>query len=140
MPGIIHKMHHAIRNTDDTIEIWGDGSARRESVYSVDLADGIGHPLSRIDAMPTLVNLGVGTDHTVLDYYQAGGVMGWQGRFVFNLNRPTGFRQKLVPTERQTQQGWSPKTTLRDGLRMTHAYFLTCPEAGEGLSAERQSG
>jgi len=131
VPGIIHKMHAAIRNAKDEIEIWGDGSARRESMYSADLADGIWHLLKRIDAMPALVNLGIGHDHTVLAYYQAAAaVMGWRGQFVFNLNRPVGFRQKLVSVERQAQLGWSPKTTLQDGIGLTYAYFLSLPASG----------
>ena len=41
IPSIIVKLHNAIINKIDNVEIWGDGSVRREFMYSSDLADAI---------------------------------------------------------------------------------------------------
>lgn len=126
LPGIIHKMHHALRDGVDEIEIWGDGSARREFMYSADLADGIWFLLSKLNEMPSMVNLGIGRDHTVMEYYQyVAEVIAWHGKFVFNHDRPVGFRQKLVSIERQMALGWNPSTSLSDGIAITYSYYLS---------------
>ncbi len=131
VPGIISKVHRALRDGSREVEIWGDGSARREFMYSADLADGIWHLADKLDEMPGIVNLGVGNDRTVLEYYQAvAEAVGWRGRFSFNLERPVGVRRKLVSISRQTALGWSPSTSLREGIALTYQYFLGLPEAG----------
>ena len=38
MPAIVRKIHEAVLSGAPTVEIWGDGSARRESLYTGDLA------------------------------------------------------------------------------------------------------
>jgi len=129
VPGIIHKTHCALKGKQSRIEIWGDGHARREFMYSVDLADGIWHLVRRLHAMPALVNLGVGEDHSILEYYKAAAdVIGWQGTYLFNPDKPAGMPQKLVSIEQQTQLGWAPRTSLQDGIGMAYEYYLSRPE------------
>ena len=128
--GIIYKIHHAQTRGHEDVEIWGDGSARREFLFSTDLAEGIWHMAERMDDMPSMVNLGFGQDHSVLDYYRfVAEIIGWNGVFNFNLDRPIGVNHKLVDTTRQNALGWSPTTSLPDGIAITYKYFLTLPEA-----------
>ncbi len=132
VPAIIRKVHEAKRDGADTVEIWGDGTARREFMYGADMADGVWSAFLRIDDMPQVMNIGIGTDHSVNDYYAAAAeVIGWQGRFVHDLDRPTGMKQKLVSTARQEAFGWQPKVSLRDGIRQTYDYFLETSRAPE---------
>ena len=133
VPGIISKFHQALINGQEKIEIWGDGTARREFMYAADLADGIWHMVDRLDELPAMVNLGMGHDRSILEYYQtAAEVVGWQGRYVFNHGRPEGMRQKKVSTTRQTSLGWLPTTSLRDGLAKTYQYYLTFSQSNSG--------
>ncbi len=126
LPAIIYKVHHALMNGHQEVEIWGDGNAQREFMYSGDVADGIWHFVNRIAEMPNMVNLGVGYEHTILEYYQAvADVLEWSGSFKFDLSRPVGMKRKLVSTKRQTALGWSPAISLRDGIQLTYEYFLT---------------
>ena len=99
VPGIIHKVHQALLNSRQEVEIWGDGSARREFMFSADLADGLWHLVDLLEEMPSTVNLGVGFDRTILEYYQiVAETIGWQGQFTFDLGQPAGMKQKLVAT------------------------------------------
>ncbi len=126
IPGILHKTHRARTHNESRIEVWGDGQARREFMYSADLADGIWHLARRIEDMPPMMNLGVGADHTVLAYYRAvADVIGWQGTYVFNRDRPEGMAQKLVSTAWQSRLGWTPGTPLREALALTYAHYCT---------------
>lgn len=126
IPAIIRKVHQAKAQGLSTVEIWGDGSARREFMYSGDLANYLSFAIHHFDALPGLMNVGVGNDHSVLEYYETvSAVIGWSGRFSFDLSRPAGMRRKLVSTQRQTTMGWQPGTTLLDGIRLTYEHFLS---------------
>jgi len=71
------------------------------------------------------MNLGVGTDYTIKEYYESvAQVIGWQGEFVFDKSKPTGMAQKLSDTSLQTKWGWQPKKTLKEGIRLTYKYYL----------------
>ena len=125
LPAIIHKIHHAKITGKQSVEIWGDGSARREFMYIEDLADAIYFALESISDIPDLMNIGVGTDYTIKEYYESvAKVIGWQGEFVFDHSKPTGMAQKLSDTSLQSKWGWQPKTTLKEGIRLTYKYYL----------------
>lgn len=125
VPAIIRKMHEAARDNAPTVEMWGDGMARREFMYSADLADAVWECVERFDEVPQLLNLGIGRDYTINEYYQtAAEVVGWSGSFVHDLSKPTGMKQKLVSDERQKAFGWQPATSLREGMARTYAHFL----------------
>ncbi len=125
LPAIINKIHRAKINKEESVEIWGDGSARREFLYGGDLADAIFFLLDRFEQCPTLTNIGLGTDYTVDEYYQTTAeVIGYVGDFNHDLSKPVGMRQKLVSTSTQEKMGWSPSTNLFDGIKLTYEYYL----------------
>ena len=125
LPAIIHKIHHAKITDKQSVEIWGDGSARREFMYVEDLADAIYFSMESILDIPDLMNIGVGTDYTIKEYYESvAKVIGWQGEFVFDYSKPTGMAQKLSDISLQSKWGWQPKTTLKEGIRLTYKYYL----------------
>lgn len=132
LPAIIRKVHEAKQSGAGTVEIWGDGTARREFMFSGDLADGVWHAVAHFDDLPGCMNIGLGHDHSINEYYAiAAEVIGWRGEFTHDLSRPTGMKQKLMAVDRQTAFGWSPKTSLQDGIAQTYAHFLEL----EGASA-----
>lgn len=125
IPAIIRKTHEAKCRGDQTIEIWGDGSARREFMYAGDLADAVHEFIDRFDDAPSLMNIGLGEDHTVLQYYMlVARVLGWKGEFTFDVTKPAGMRRKVVDVSRQKKWGWLPSTSLEDGIRKTYESFL----------------
>jgi GDP-L-fucose synthase len=122
---IIHKVHKAKTGKDETVEIWGDGTARREFMYAGDLADCIVEAIRRFDTLPATMNVGAGSDHAVNDYYAiAAEILGWQGRFVHDPAKPVGMKRKLVSVERQTAWGWKPKTELRRGIARAYEHYV----------------
>lgn len=126
IPAVIHKMHEAKEAEVTTVDIWGDGLARREFMYAGDFADAVIYALDHFEDMPDLMNVGIGGDYAINDYYEtAASVIGWNGTFSHDLTKPVGMRQKLVSIDRQTSWGWKPKTSLQDGIRQTYDYYLT---------------
>lgn len=134
IPAIIHKLHEAKMSDSKTVDIWGDGSARREFMYAGDMADCMARAIEHFDTLPDLMNVGVGTDLSVNDYYAAAAhVIGYAGAFSHDLSKPVGMKQKLVDTKRAAEWGWTAPTSLEDGLRKTYDYYL----ATRGLAGAR---
>ncbi|MBA4177904.1 MAG: GDP-fucose synthetase [Leptothrix sp. (in: Bacteria)] len=125
VPAVIHKLHVAVQQGNDTVEIWGDGSARREFMYAGDLADALVAAIRRFDSLPDYMNVGLGHDHSIDDYYRAAAdVVGFKGKFVHDTSKPVGMARKLVHVGRQTAWGWSAQHSLRDGLALTYQFYL----------------
>lgn len=125
LPAIIHKVHQAKNNNENIVEIWGDGLARREFMYAGDFADAIIRAVHHFDSLPSYMNVGLGHDYTINNYYQAvADVIGFEGSFVHNLDKPVGMSRKLVNIDRQTSWGWSPKHDLTLGIQKTYEFYL----------------
>ena len=125
VPAIIHKVHQAKQSGLQVVEIWGDGTARREFMYAGDLADALIRAIKEFGTLPSLMNVGLGHDHTINEYYQAAAeVMGYTGGFVHDLSKPVGMARKLVSVERQKAWGWSAQHAMREGIEKTYSYYL----------------
>jgi GDP-L-fucose synthase len=104
VPSVIHKMHTALSQGSSTVEIWGDGSARREFMYAGDLADAVITALQRFDGLPDVTNVGLGHDYSVNEYYAAAArIMNWSGSFVHDLTKPVGMKRKLTDVSKISQ-------------------------------------
>ena len=126
VPAIIHKIHEAKMKDQQSVEIWGDGTVRREFMYAGDLADAIWKAVSDFNAAPDIFNCGLGYDYSVNEYYQAAARMiGWNGEFIHLLDKPVGMTQKLADVSRQKYWGWTPSTSLEDGLAKTYEFYLS---------------
>ena len=120
----INKLTKAIHEELKEVEIWGNGEARREFMYASDLADAIYYALDRFDKMPQILNIGVGEDHTINEYYSVvAKVIGYEGDIVFDSSKPDGNPRKLLDSTLINSLGWNSSMKLEEGLSNTFSWF-----------------
>ena len=124
LPAVIKKIHEAKEKNQDTLDIWGDGEARREFMYAEDLADFIYYALENFEKMPQNINVGLGHDYTINEYYEViAEVIGYKGTFMHDLSKPVGMRQKLIDDTKLQIFGWQHKTSLKEGIEKIYEYY-----------------
>ncbi|WP_454982997.1 GDP-L-fucose synthase family protein [Capnocytophaga sputigena] len=124
VPAVIRKIYEAKQKGIKEVEIWGDGLSRREFMFAGDLADFVFYALENFDKMPQNLNVGLGTDYTINEYYQSiAKIIGYEGSFIHDLSKPMGMKKKMIDNTLLTAFGWKPKTSLENGLKQTLEYF-----------------
>ena len=125
IPAAIQKVVEAKQQDNGQVNIWGDGTARREFMYAGDLADFIFHAVENFNTMPQNLNVGLGHDYTINEYYQViADVVGFTGKFSHDASRPVGMKKKLVDTGQLNKFGWRYQTELISGIQQTVSYYL----------------
>jgi GDP-L-fucose synthase len=124
IPAVIRKIHEAKLAGSKTVSIWGDGAARREFMSATDLADFIYFAIDRLKQIPQNLNVGLGHDYSIDEYYRAvASIVGFTGSFEYDLDKPVGMRQKLVDISQLDSLGWRYKINLTDGISEAYDFY-----------------
>ncbi|MBS0185399.1 MAG: GDP-L-fucose synthase [Proteobacteria bacterium] len=124
IPALIMKIHQAKVENKKDVEIWGSGNVRREFLYVDDLADACIFLLKVYDS-PQTINIGVGEDLSIRELaFLIGKIIGFQGDFMFNAQKPEGTPQKLLDISRLQNLGWRPQVSLKAGLERAYQDYL----------------
>ena len=125
IPAVIRKIYNAIKFEQKTIEIWGDGQARREFTFVGDVAQFVISEFHNLHQWPEILNLGYGLDYSINDYYKLiAQHFGYQGTFKHDLSKPVGMARKLMDSSVARMYGWNPATDLEQGIKITTEWFL----------------
>ena len=131
LPAVIRKIHDAKLSGDQTVTVWGDGNARREFMCAKDIADFIFFAIKNIDRIPKNINVGMGHDYSIIQYYHAvAEVIGFKGSFEFDLSKPVGMKQKLVDITELEKFDWNHKISLNDGINDAYKFFIEASNYG----------
>jgi GDP-L-fucose synthase len=123
LPALIRKIHEAKRRNDNSVEIWGTGTPRREFLHVDDLADAVLYLLQNYDEEP-MVNIGWGEDLTIRELAETiMSVIGYTGALKFDHSKPDGTPRKLLDVSRLAGLGWRPRIPLTAGLQATYNWF-----------------
>jgi GDP-L-fucose synthase len=121
---LIRRFHEGKSSGAPSVTVWGTGKPRREFLCSDDLADACIFLMKHYSDLPFL-NIGTGQDVTIADFAaEIAGVIGYKGKIVYDTSRPDGPPQKLLDVSKIKKLGWSPKTSLREGLATAYSDFL----------------
>ena len=125
VPAVIKKIHEAKEKQVYEIDIWGDGTAKREFMYAADFADFLIFAIENIEKLPQNLNVGVGQDYSINEYYALiANLVGYKGKFTNDTSKPTGMQQKLIDISKLNDLGWRHSTSLESGLKKTYNYYL----------------
>lgn len=122
---IIFKINQAIKTKKKSVEIWGNGLSRREFMFTRDFSDFIFFSIKNFHKLPDNINVGMGYDFRIIDYYKkVKKVLNWGGNFTYNKNKPSGQKRKLLNIKNQKTLGWMPKYSLEKSIKITNEYYL----------------
>ncbi|WP_024790804.1 MULTISPECIES: GDP-L-fucose synthase family protein [unclassified Lebetimonas] len=140
------------------IEIWGSGKPMREFLYSDDMADACVFLMENVDFKDivdgyisnsyigenkqitnnqytnipitnTHINIGTGKDISIKDLaYLIKDIIGFQGDFYFNTEKPDGTMRKVTDVSKLHSLGWQYKTTLKEGIEKVYRWYVEMSE------------
>tara|TARA_B100000989_G_scaffold296563_1_gene280077 strand:- start:852 stop:1454 length:603 start_codon:yes stop_codon:yes gene_type:complete len=122
---IIKKISNAKKNNNNFVEIWGDGSPKREFLYVEDLTNFIFLCVRKDYRLPVYINIGYGRDYSVKQYYKKiMGLMNYKVKLIYNLNKPNGIQRKLLDISLAKRLfKYNPKINFDTGIRKTIKYY-----------------
>ena len=131
---LVRKWVEADMANAPSIEVWGTGKPVREFIYVEDCADAIVMAAESYDdaAMPLNIGTGIGTSIKELTE-TINAVSGYKGKLVWNTDKPDGAAMKVLDVTRMkgVLDGWTPPTSLRDGLAKTIAWYRANKEEAD---------
>jgi len=124
IPALIKKFHDAKKSGAASVNLWGDGSPIREFMFADDLADAaIFCMLNYNDS--EIINVGTGIGITIKNLADIiSKIVGFNGFAVWDLNQPNGTPKKVLNVEKLASLGWTSKTKLEEGLKITYDWYL----------------
>ncbi len=131
LPALIRRFHEAKENGIKSVTCWGDGSPLREFMYVDDLADLCVFLMNNYSGNET-VNAGTGKELTIKELTElVAKVVGYEGEILWDPSKPNGTPRKLLDVSKAAGLGWTYKTELEDGIRLTYKDFLENPMRAE---------
>jgi len=124
LPALIRRFHEAKQKGVSEVSIWGTGKPRREFLHVDDLAFGLVH-LLQLDDPPDVVNIGTGTDISITDLATlVAKTVGFEGEITLDKSKPDGTPLKRTDISEIERTGWSPSTSLEEGVAQTYQDFI----------------
>lgn len=123
MPALIRKFHEAKINNAPQVEVWGTGKPLREFLYVDDMADACVFLMENYDGEEH-VNIGTGEEVSIAELANLiKEVVGYEGKLVFNTDKPDGTPRKLTDVSKLHSLGWKHTIQLKDGIKLAYEWF-----------------
>ena len=119
---------------ENEVVLWGDGSPTREFLYVDDCVDGLVLAAERYDGADP-VNLGAAREISIRELAELiADVTGYEGGIIWDSSKPNGQPRRSVDATRARELfGFEAKTSLREGIERTVAWYRTAV-AGVGTT------
>ena len=124
LPAMIAKFHNAMKN-NESVTLWGDGSAMREFLHVDDLAEACYVCMQKYDE-PEHINVGTGEDVRIWELASIiSDVVGFSGEILWDFIKPNGTPRKVLNIDKIKELGWEPKINLQKGIELTYEWYRT---------------
>ena len=108
--------------SDDVVEIFGDGTARREFLHVDDLADACVFLIQ--NQTTDILNVGSGEDVTIKTLVNMiKDIVKYNGEIYWNNRGPVGMMRKCLDVSELHKLGWKHSINLYDGLKTTISWY-----------------
>ena len=78
------------------------------------------------------VNAGTGKEISIKELTQlVAKVVGYEGKIFWDTSKPNGTPRKLLDVSKATALGWTYRTELEEGIRLSYQDFLENPMRAE---------
>jgi len=124
IPALIRRCVEARRNGDETVSVWGDGTATREFLYVDDAAEGILAATESYNGAGP-VNLGSGMEISIKDLAEKiARFCGFDGGLEWDTDKPGGQPRRCLDVSRAKELfGFQARMDFDSGLKKTAAWF-----------------
>ena len=130
LPALIRRFVDAEREDSKNVELWGDGSPLREFLHVEDVARAVVLASQEYDDALHL-NIGSGDEMSIRDLaLMIADLSGFKGEVLWDISRPNGTPRKVLDSSRMRSLGWTPKISLRDGIRSTINWYKEAVASG----------
>ena len=117
MAAMIRRFVEAKENGDNEVVCWGDGSPKREFLYSDDLATACLLSMQTYDDSE-IMNVSTGKEVSIKETAETvAKVVGYQGNIVWDTTKPNGTIKRPLHIEKIKNLGWVPHVSLEDGIQ-----------------------
>ncbi len=124
LPSLIAKFHGSLEKSKHWIvNLWGDGSPKREFLHVDDLAEAAYTCMEKYDD-GEIINVGTGEDVTIKELAETiVKVTGYQNYYQWDASKPNGTPRKVLNVDKMKSLGWEPKISLREGIESTYEWY-----------------
>ena len=124
LPSLIAKFHGSLEKSEHWIvNLWGDGSPKREFLHVDDLAEALYTCMENYDS-EEIINIGTGEDVTIKELAETiVKVTGYQNYYQWDVSKPNGTPRKVLNVDKIKSLGWEPKIGLLEGIESTYEWY-----------------
>ena len=123
-PALIKKIHTAKKKGKKSIELWGNGKAKRELMHVDDLASACEFFLNK-KTKHTLINIGSGVEKSVEGFAKfIMSKLNIKLKISYDKNKPNGTPRKILDNKVANKYQWRSKMNLNEGFKNTYQDFL----------------
>jgi GDP-L-fucose synthase len=132
LQSLIMKIDNAKINNKKIIDIWGDGTPRREFLNTTDLAEGIYFLYKEKDKLFDIIksnefpiiNIGTGIDYKISDIaLMVAKEIDWDISINYDTTKPKGTISKLLDITKINSLGWKSNINLEDGIKSLYTVY-----------------
>ena len=124
LPAIIKKIIDAIKNGENFITLWGNGTPLRELIFSDDVADAVLYFMNK-KTDETLINIGSKDEKSINDFAKlVMKVLGVDLKIKYMNRNFNGTLRKKLDLTIASKYGWKAKTPIKKALLLTINDFL----------------
>lgn len=125
IPALVRKFFFAVKDKKDSLEVWGDGTAKRDFIHASDVARAMISSAEVYNKTEPL-NIASGSQQTISHIVNIlKNVSGFSGEIIWNVTKPSGqlSREFSIEMLKRELPDFSPNISIDEGLKATFEWF-----------------